>query len=138
MASTVSVLAVAAPDLPVRPGHLDHVNTFGGQVPGECGAVAAGPLDTDSADLAEAAQPVEQLPVASCGGAELSGAQECAERVQGGRDVHVEVRVDAARDETCGCCESGQVRPSVRAGQGGHARRRADSPGTGPGATGSY
>jgi hypothetical protein len=55
---------VAAADLPIGPGHLDYGDALAGEVPSERGAVAAGPFDTDPADVAEVAQPVEQLPVA--------------------------------------------------------------------------
>jgi hypothetical protein len=38
-------LALAAPVLPIRPVHLHHPDPGCGYVPGQPGAVAAGPLD---------------------------------------------------------------------------------------------
>jgi hypothetical protein len=51
--------AVAPPVLPVRTVHLDDADPGRGHVPGQAGAVTAGPLDPDQADRAEALQPAQ-------------------------------------------------------------------------------
>jgi hypothetical protein len=52
-------LARAPPVLAVGPVHLDDPDPGGADVPGQPGAVAAGALDADQADRAEALQPAQ-------------------------------------------------------------------------------
>ena len=79
----------------VRPVHLDDVDVLAGEVAGQADAEAAGALDADAVDGAEAAEPGEQLAVAGRGGGEALG----AELVERGGDVDVAVGVDAAGDQ---------------------------------------
>jgi hypothetical protein len=50
-------LSVATPNLAIRAVDLDDLDVVLAQVPGEAGAVRAGPLDTDAIDGAKFAQP---------------------------------------------------------------------------------
>jgi hypothetical protein len=52
-------LALAAAVLPLRAVDLDDADPGCGDVPGQAGAVAAGALDADQADGAEALQPAQ-------------------------------------------------------------------------------
>ena len=63
---------------------------------GQAGAVAAGALDPDQAHGPEPAQPAQQAGIASRGDGELPDAEQPADRVQCGGDVHVRVGIHAA------------------------------------------
>ena len=65
-------------------------------------------------------------------------AKHATDRVQGGRDMHIEVRVDAAGDELLCCCDRGHVRPCWSHFRTGTVRCRSDSPGMGLLTAGSY
>ncbi len=112
--------AVAASDLPVGSGDLDDLDSGVAEVPCQCGAVAAGALDTDLVELTLPAQPGEQSPVAGDGGRERLGAEHPAELVEGGGDVQVLVGVHAAGDDKLVRCQSGQGPSFSREGKGGH------------------
>src|SRR5262249_24958612 len=60
-----------------------------GEAPGQAGPVTAGPFDADQAPRADPAQPAQQLGIASRGGRELGDAEQPADRVERGGDVHV-------------------------------------------------
>jgi hypothetical protein len=91
---TAAVLAVGAID-------LDDPDAGGCDVAGQAGAVAAGALDPDQADGPEPAQPAQQPGIASRGDRELRDAEQPADRIQRGGDMHVRVGVYAAGDHVC-------------------------------------
>jgi len=91
-------LASPATALPIGAVHLDHQDPFGVEVAGEAGAIAARALDPDELDLAEVSEPSEQTAVTSWRGLEGLNAEKAAEMVQGGGDMHVQVRVDTRGD----------------------------------------
>ena len=97
-ASSGSDLPCPAPVLAVRAVHLHHPDAGPGDVAGQASAVAAGALDPDQADGPEPAQPVQQAGVTGRGGRELLDAEQPADRIKRGRDVHVRVGVHAAGD----------------------------------------
>ena len=120
-----------APDLPVRPGHLDHVETGVGQVPREGGSVAARALHSDRVHRPERAQPAQQPPVPGAGRREALGAEHAAEVIHRRRNMDLQVRVDAAGDETRLRCHRGHVRSSRRRARAGTVRSTSDRTGTG-------
>jgi hypothetical protein len=65
---------------------------------GQPGPVAAGPLDADKDDGAEALQPAQQPAVPGGVGGERLDAEQAADVVEGGGDVDVEVGVDPSGD----------------------------------------
>jgi hypothetical protein len=65
-------------------------------VAGQAGAVAAGALDPDQAHGPEPVQPAQQAGIASRGDGELPDAEQPADWVQCGGDVHVRVGIHAA------------------------------------------
>ncbi len=67
--------------LPVGTVHLDDPDTGRGDVTGQAGSVAAGPLDPDQAHRPEPAEPAQQAGVAGRGGRELPDAEQPADRV---------------------------------------------------------
>jgi hypothetical protein len=71
---------------------------LGVQVAGQSGAIRPGPFHPDQRDLAKAAQPPQQLPIAAGVGWEAAATQERTDLVQGGSHVNVQVGVDAAGD----------------------------------------
>ena len=96
-ASSGSDLPCPAPVLPVRAVHLHDPDTGRGDVAGQAGAVAAGPLDPDQADGPEPAQPVQQPRITGRGGRELLHAEQPADGIERGGDVGVGVGVHARR-----------------------------------------
>ena len=91
-------LALPATVLAVGTVDLDDPDAGRGDVAGQARAVAARALDADQGDGPEPAQPAQQARVAARGSRELLHAQQPADRVQRGRDMHVGVGVDAAGD----------------------------------------
>jgi hypothetical protein len=89
-----------APLLPVAAVDLDHAHAAAGQVSGQSGAVAAGAFHADQVDRAEAAQPVQQPRITVRVGRELRHAEQPADRIQRGRDMHVGVGIHTAGDRT--------------------------------------
>ena len=61
---------------PVGPVDLDHPHLLVKQVASQAGAVAAGALHADHTDLAVAAKPAQQLPVAATVSRELLVAEQ--------------------------------------------------------------
>jgi len=90
-----------APVLTVGTVHLDDPDAGGRDVAGQAGAVAAGALDADQADGPEPAQPAQQPGVAGRGNGELRDAEQPADRIQRGGDVHVCVSVHTTGDGAC-------------------------------------
>jgi hypothetical protein len=90
-------LAGAASGLAVGAIDLDHLDPGGAQVAGQAGAVGARALHPDAGDRSERGQPTKELVVAGRGCLERLDAQQPADVVERGGDVHVEVGVDAAR-----------------------------------------
>jgi len=97
-ASSGPGLALPAPVLAVAAVHFHDPDTGGGDVAGQPGAVAAGALDPGQADGPEPAQPAQQPGVADRGGRELRDAEQPADRIERGGDVHVRAGVHAAGD----------------------------------------
>jgi len=64
-------------------------------------AVASGPFDPDQAHGPEPAQPAQQPGIAGRRDRELPDAEQPAERIQRGSDVHVSMSVHAAGDGAC-------------------------------------
>jgi len=87
-----------APVLAAGAAGLDDPDAGGGDVAGQAGAVAAGALDAGQADGPEPAQPAQQPGVAGRGDGELRDAEQPADRIQRGSDMHVGVGVHAAGD----------------------------------------
>ena len=94
-------LALPAAVLAVGAVHLHDPDTGRGDVPGQASAVAAGPFDPDQAHGAEPAQPAQQPGIAGRGGRELLDAEQPADRIERGGDMHVGVGVHAAGDGAC-------------------------------------
>ena len=115
-------LALPAPVLAVGAVDLDDPDAGRGDVPGQSGAVTAGPFDPDQADRPEPAQPAEQAGVAGRGGREFPDAEQSPDRVQRGGNVHVGVSVHAAGNGACfsACLYDGQCRPFLRLRDGTH------------------
>ena len=85
------------------------------EVSGESDAIAAGPLDTESSDVAEALCPHQQSRVAASCGRDLEVTEVAAESVFGVSDVAVLVGVDADDDAywiVCVCDAGYCHRPS--------------------------
>jgi hypothetical protein len=91
-------LSLAPPALAVGTVDLDDGDLVGKQVPGQPGPVAAGPFDADELEGPEGLQPAEQGPIARRCGREALHAEQGSSFVEGGRHVHVEVRVDPSGD----------------------------------------
>ena len=107
-AARAALTASSGSDLPCRRRswrsdavHLHDPDAGRGDVAGQAGAVAAGALDADQADGPEPAQPAQQAGIASRGDRELRDAEQPADGVQRGGDVHVGVGVHAAGDGAC-------------------------------------
>jgi hypothetical protein len=66
---------------------------------GQARAVTAGPFDPDQADGPEPAQPSEQAGVAGRGNRELLDAEQPADGIQRGGDMHIGVGIHAAGDD---------------------------------------
>ncbi len=92
-------LAVAAPDLPVRPHHLHDRDLFLTQVSGQRDTVSPGALDAALVELTEGPHPREQTLVAGRGRGELGGAQDTSDDADDCSNVHIEVSVDATGDD---------------------------------------
>jgi hypothetical protein len=114
--------ALPAAVLAVGAVHLHDPDAGGRHVAGQACAVAAGPFDPDQAYSAEPAQPAEQTGVAGRADRELLDAEQPADRVERGRDVHVSVGVHAAGDGACfsACLYDGQCRPFLWLRDGTH------------------
>src|SRR5215510_6066296 len=112
-ASSGPGLARPPPVLPVGTIHLHHPHPRRGDVPGQAGTVPAGPFDAGQAHRAEPAQPAQQLGISSRGGRELGDAEQPADRVERGGDVHVGVGVHATGDSAClhACLYDGHCHP---------------------------
>jgi hypothetical protein len=113
--------------LPVRAHHLTHIDTLSAEVAGQAGTPGAGPLDADRDDVAMAAQPSPQLPVASRGRWERSRAEQTAYLVERGCNVNVLVRVDTAEHATRvgrWLCHRGHRHPFMPVVDGTHSRSR--------------
>ena len=115
LALPAAVLAVGAVD-------LDDPDAGRGDVPGQSGAVAAGPFDPDQADRPEPAQPAEQAGVAGRGGREFPGAEQAPDGIQRGGNVHVGVSVHAAGNGACFSASlyDGHSHPFLRVRDGTH------------------
>jgi hypothetical protein len=109
-------LSVPASALAIGTVHLDHPDALGVKVPGESGPVGAGALDAEQLDGPEAPQPGQQLVVAPGRGRKGLDSEERSAFVQGGCNMHVEVRVDPASDLPW---QSGHGHPFVPIGWGG-------------------
>ena len=118
-------LALPAPVLPVRTVHLDDPDARCGDVPGQPGAVTAGPFDADQAHGAEPAQPAQQAGVAGRGGRELLDAEQAADGIERGGDMGICVSVYAAGNRGAtgnGACffYDGHCHPFLRLRDGTH------------------
>src|SRR5689334_11991864 len=100
-ASSGPGLTLAAAVLAVRAVHFHDPDAGCGDVAGQARAVAAGPLDADQGDGPEPAQPAQQPGIAGRRGRELSDAEQPANRIERGRNVHVGVSVHPACDDAC-------------------------------------
>ena len=63
---------------------------------GQPSAVAAGPFDTGQARRAEPAQPLQQAGIPGRGGPELGPAQQLADGIERGSDMHIRQGAAAA------------------------------------------
>ena len=129
-------LALPAAVLAVGAVHLDDPDAGRGDVAGQAGAVAAGPLDPDQADGPEPAQPAQQPGVAGRGGRELLDAEQPADGIQRGGDVHVGVGIHPAGDGACFSLSLRWSMPSLSLVEGWHApagRRTCETLASDPG-----
>src|ERR1039457_3512320 len=94
-------LALPAAVLAVGAVHFDDPDAGRGDVAGQARAVAAGALDADQGDGPETAPPAEQAGVAGRGDRELLDAEQPADGIQRGGDMHIGVGVHAAGDDAC-------------------------------------
>ncbi len=120
-------LALATAGRAIGPVHLDHVDLRRPQCPCEPDAVGAGAFHADTSHGAERAQPAHQASMAGGVGGELLDAQQPADVVQCGGDVHVEVRVHAAGDGARHFYD-GHVIPSSQVVKGWHGFHQAQVP----------
>ena len=111
-------LALAAAVLPIAAIHLDDPHTGRRHVPGQAGAVTAGPLDPDQAHGPEPTQPTQQPGVASRSRRELRYAQQPADRIKRRGDMHVRMSVHPAGNSAC--LYDGQRHPLFRLRDGTH------------------
>jgi hypothetical protein len=109
---------VPAATLSVGSINLDHSDAFTVEVTGESSSVGAGALHAQQLNGPEAPQPGQQLVVAAWRRLEGLDSKESSPFVQGGGNMHVEVRVDPAGDLPW---QSGHCHPFVRIGWGGTA-----------------
>jgi hypothetical protein len=110
--------ALAAAVLAVGTVDFHDPDTGCGDVAGQAGAVAAGPLDPDQAHGPESAQPAQQAGVAGRGGRELFDSQQPSDGVERGSDVHLRMGVHAAGEGAC--LYDGHCRPFLRLRDGTH------------------
>ncbi len=87
-------LATASALGPVGPVDLDHLDVCSAQVTGQARSIRARALHPDLGQRTEALEPGEQRPVAGRVGVEALRSKQCAEWVEGGGDMDVEVGVD--------------------------------------------
>jgi hypothetical protein len=97
-ASSGPGLALPAAVLPAGAAGLHDPDADGGDMAGQAGAVAAGPLDADQGDGPVPAQPAQQPGVAGRGDGELLDAEQLPDRVQRSGDLRVGVGARAAGD----------------------------------------
>ena len=121
-------LALPAAQLAVRSIDLDHVDARSRQEPSETGAVGARALDPDPHERPERSQPGRQLVLTGPGRLERFGAQQASDRVEHGRDVHIQVRVDATGHRPRRFCDDGHRHPFPSIGQrgGAHSLQRCN------------
>jgi hypothetical protein len=93
---------------------LDDAHRLAQEQPRQSRAIGAGALDTDELELAEAAQPGKQPPVARRDRRERLDAEEAAGVVERGGDVHIQMRVDPGGDPQW---QDGHRHPFVLASQ---------------------
>ncbi len=86
-------LALQTSSLPVRAIDLDHLDTLAAQQPRQPRAIGASALNSNTRQLAEARQPLEQLSVARRSRFERLDTEHPADRIQRRRDMCIEVRV---------------------------------------------
>jgi hypothetical protein len=89
-------LALPAAVLAVGAARLHDPDAGRGDVAGQPGAVAPGPLDPDQADGPEPAQPAQQASVPGSRSRELPHAEQSPDRIERSGDVRVGVGVHAA------------------------------------------
>jgi hypothetical protein len=99
------------PCLAVRAVDLDHPDALARQVAGEAGAIGAGALDTDHADVTEAGQPRNQAAIAARRGLERVDTEDAAVGVDGCSDMELGVGVDTAGDGDRGVLYDGHGHP---------------------------
>jgi hypothetical protein len=102
-------LALPAAVLAVGAAGLDDADAGCGDVAGQAGAVAAGAFDPDQADGPEPAQPFQEAGVAGRAGRELPDAEQPADGIERGGDMHVGMSVHTAGN--CTCFYDGQGHP---------------------------
>jgi hypothetical protein len=115
-------LALPAAVLAVRAVHFHDPDAGRGDVAGQARAVAAGPLDADQGDGPEPAQPAKEPGIAGRRGSELPDAEQPANGIERGRDVHVGVSVHPACDDAwfSACLYDGHSRPFLWLRDGTH------------------
>ena len=91
-------LARPPPLLAVGAVHLDDAHALVVEVAGQAGPVAAGALDANHDDGAEALKPGQQPAITEAVGRERLDAEQAADGVEGGDDMDVEVGVDPSGD----------------------------------------
>ena len=100
-ASSGSDLPGPAAVLAVRTARLHDPDASRGDTTGQARAVTAGPFDPGQAGGPEPAQPSEQVSVAGRGNRELLDAEQPADGIKRGGDMHISVGVHAAGDDAC-------------------------------------
>jgi hypothetical protein len=91
-------LALAPAALAIGTVDFGHRDLVGPKMPGQPGPVAAGALQADELDGAEAHEPAQESPIARRRSREALHAEQGTSFVEGGRHVDVEMRVDPTGD----------------------------------------
>ena len=82
------------PRLTIRPVDLHDGDTGCGEEPSQARPIRTGAFHTDACNGTESTEPGQQFAFTFPRRAELSDAQQAADRIQRRRDVHLEVCVD--------------------------------------------
>jgi hypothetical protein len=91
-------LSCAPTALAVGSVNLDDGDLVAQEVTGESRPIAAGSFDADELEGPEALEPAQQFPIARGSGRKALHTELGSSFVEGGRHVHVEVRVDPSGD----------------------------------------
>jgi hypothetical protein len=112
-------LAVAAPFLTVGTVDLDHDQAPAAQMTRQPGTTRAGPFHTDSGHVTEIGEPTMQLGITGRCRRDRFNTQHTVVRVDRGRNMHIRVRVNSARDRARGLYDGHRHPFSLKRSRGG-------------------